>query len=1733
MSTDKLVILGEFNDQISPALKNVESGVIRLVGSVSAALTALAAIAAPVTLTASFQKEMLNVKKTTDFSSDAIRTLGKDIVDLSKTINVSADDLAKIAALGGQLGVGNLGGASGLLAFTEEIARAVTALDVNAEEAATSLGKLINIFDIPPEKYRNVIAAINELSNVSTAKPEELFDIMRRIGNLGGSVKVDQSAALSATMIDLGLTAETAGTSLTKVFADMKADAASFASLMGISTSQWSQIVQDDGIAALKMYLAKLNELPPAVAAATKQQMTGGGRIFELITKLQADSRMIGGGVLNQRLRTGAEEFKTGTSAMREQQTVLSGLSAQWAILGNTLKGAAIEAGNASLGPLTESVRKLSVALDSDAFSGALAGGLSYVADGIAYVVDAMSDLTASGLDWQLILGAGTAAAAAGILSVLTAAIGMLTASLAKSVGSAGGFIATLGGITTAVAKANAAMSKTGQDLFTKTFVNRADGAMRLAVQEQAAWDVSKRQLESQLGAYKNFMMRRAEAYRQQRIEPLENIQASGGTLTTQQTRQLNGYRLHYAQLNRLSQTSMNDLVENEQNLVRMQRIVQDRGFAAELEAYRRQRQNRNAANLDLQDSLTDLQGNLDLTASGRGAQGFSGMLAGVREFLTQNQRAFAVAQTGASATERAMVSLRNTLSTVSTATVNIRNAMLALTGDTARFAAAQSGVARAAIVTSSVVSTAYRAMGVAIRGATIAASKFSAAVGKVFMVLAVIQMVAALADMLGVLDKIKSVISGVLKSLGIKTPDFLKPTAELEAQAAAVQKTADEYERLAANAEAFQKKFGTIAVGVAVDEKGKDLFTKSVDAAFDAVERSLADRKKQITFSFEDPQASGRAFTDIADTLNGITAQQDAQAAATKRAADEWVRLNGEANKARAAVRDAIKDNKDAGQIADAEHLAETAEKEAEAAKKLAESKAAIVMSTRAQAQLQEGINTMLSALNEDQASSLFFESVTQDGKTAIERARELQRVMDDVQAKLKKNFKGNITIDSGKVTGAEQLSSEDLRRVQLLQDAYASAKAEVVAIAEEVSQIPGLTEALGGKEATLKTFQTLTKGTVDWRTEMEKAVKSAGGLDKAAKGLGTFVVPVNLTKTAIASSIRVALEYRNALSQMVATAEAAAKDAANAMNRAMERHKQDVRDLAAFTNNLTRSLNAQNQKAGAQVATRALEDSTRSRLDGLSTAKALESDILNTIQEEGRVNLNDIRERLRGLEAARTYGKEQLTTLLATGQITQSVYNQETRALDDNVSKQRDILNYYYERGNMTREEAKAVQSVLDIKYRAANTRVNDAADLERSKIAIDGIRTSYNDLKTQAEAYKTQLTAINKLIADDTTPVAERASLLERRNEVAAALRTTLGSLRQETEKFASVDPVAGKVAINEDEVRRMEKFITQMTTVQGQLDMQSAGYDKGIYERVATDLQTQMTAYDQIAKSNLKAADAIKMPREEIERLVAAAGKIPEVVAQLKTLSTAMGEAASGDYGAFPRITLKPEALVQSIQQSLSAVPSGALAVEVGVLGKMSADTLNTMKSQLSSYFSASAQEAATTLNAAGGVTIKGKIDVTEINVPGGKVAVGGGNKGGVTGEFATGGPVYGAGTATSDSIPAWLSHGEYVMDARTTRMFSPAFFAKLQELARQGVNLSNIRTSVRGFASGGMAGGGQYIASSLNSISESSTTETVAVDLSLNGNKRTRLHGSRDQVDAFAQALREVQKGIAR
>ncbi len=391
-------------DHASPVMKTFESTVIRTVGAVSAALAAITTIGFPIAAAAEFQKNMLNVKKTTDLSYESTTQLGKALVELSTTTNKTADDLAKIAEMGGRMGVSDKEGIAGLLEFTKQVSILSTALDVSAEEVATSMGKLANIFSLSMDQYQKAGAVINQLDNQSTATATELFDVMRRIGNLGSTVRFDQAAALSAVAIDLGFTAETAGTSLIKIFANMKTKAADFAAFMGTSTKQWVGVVEKDGVEALRQFLARLNSMPAEIAAAQTTELTGGGRIFSLVNKLREQQKLGSGSLLELRLADAAKEAALGTSALKEQQSVLTGLIAQWQVFKNKLTSVALAGGSTVLHSLTVTLIKLGDYLSDPATIAQFTDLMKSLSDGISATADVLKSFGQnSNLSWSKI----------------------------------------------------------------------------------------------------------------------------------------------------------------------------------------------------------------------------------------------------------------------------------------------------------------------------------------------------------------------------------------------------------------------------------------------------------------------------------------------------------------------------------------------------------------------------------------------------------------------------------------------------------------------------------------------------------------------------------------------------------------------------------------------------------------------------------------------------------------------------------------------------------------------------------------------------------------------------------------------------------------------------------------------------------------------------------------------------------------------------------------------------------------------------------------------------------------------------------------------------------------------------------------------------------------------------------------------------------------------------------
>lgn len=344
-------------DNVSLPLKKIESSIIRFVGAVTAGIASVQAIAFPLREAAEFEQAMLNVAKTTGFSEVAVAGLSKELLALSTTLDSSAVDLANIAAIAGQLGLGDQG-AAGIRAFTETTARFASVLDVTVETAAEGLAKIANIFNISLKEAEKISSAFNEVSNTSTASGEALLDIVRRLGNAGGTISLEQSLGLAATGVDFGLTLETIGTSFTKIFSNMQSRAGQFAEFMGTSTEEWAGIVEQDGVNALRLYLDKLNQVDSTTRAYTVRTLSGGGRIFSLVNKLLGDAAN-GYQILSKNIGNASGAFESGTSSIEEHQRVLTGVIAKLKILGNTVNKLATEIGTLSLPFLKEVVEDL------------------------------------------------------------------------------------------------------------------------------------------------------------------------------------------------------------------------------------------------------------------------------------------------------------------------------------------------------------------------------------------------------------------------------------------------------------------------------------------------------------------------------------------------------------------------------------------------------------------------------------------------------------------------------------------------------------------------------------------------------------------------------------------------------------------------------------------------------------------------------------------------------------------------------------------------------------------------------------------------------------------------------------------------------------------------------------------------------------------------------------------------------------------------------------------------------------------------------------------------------------------------------------------------------------------------------------------------------------------------------------------------------------------------------
>lgn len=214
-----------------------------------------------------FESAMADVKKVVDFKSpEGFANLSKDILKLTRTLPMTAEELAAITASGGQLGVAE----ADLKDFTTTIAKMSVAFDMSAQDSGDAMAKLANVYKIPIKDIGNLGDAINELSNSSPAKASNIVSTLGRIGGVAKQFGLTENAAaaLSNSFVSLGKTPEVAGTAingmLTKLMTADKGGKKFQAALksMGLNAKDLKKAIGQDAQGALTNFLKQIQKLP-------------------------------------------------------------------------------------------------------------------------------------------------------------------------------------------------------------------------------------------------------------------------------------------------------------------------------------------------------------------------------------------------------------------------------------------------------------------------------------------------------------------------------------------------------------------------------------------------------------------------------------------------------------------------------------------------------------------------------------------------------------------------------------------------------------------------------------------------------------------------------------------------------------------------------------------------------------------------------------------------------------------------------------------------------------------------------------------------------------------------------------------------------------------------------------------------------------------------------------------------------------------------------------------------------------------------------------------------------------------------------------------------------------------------------------------------------------------------------------------------------------------------------
>lgn len=241
-----------------------------------------------------FESSMADVKKVVDFDTpQQFKEMGNDILEMTKTIPMAAQDLAQIVAAGGQSGLAR----EDLTGFAESAAKMGVAFDISAGQAGDMMAKWRTAFKMNQTEVVDLADKINYLGNTTAASAPLISDVVTRIGPLGevGGVAAGEIAALGASMVGSGIQSDVAATGLKNMILALTAGESATKSQvgalneLGLSAEDVAQGMQDNAKETILKVLGAIRGLDKVKQASVLSDLFGKeslGAIAPLLSNL-------------------------------------------------------------------------------------------------------------------------------------------------------------------------------------------------------------------------------------------------------------------------------------------------------------------------------------------------------------------------------------------------------------------------------------------------------------------------------------------------------------------------------------------------------------------------------------------------------------------------------------------------------------------------------------------------------------------------------------------------------------------------------------------------------------------------------------------------------------------------------------------------------------------------------------------------------------------------------------------------------------------------------------------------------------------------------------------------------------------------------------------------------------------------------------------------------------------------------------------------------------------------------------------------------------------------------------------------------------------------------------------------------------------------------------------------------------------------------------------------------